>query len=129
MEIIPAISVCIEYPVNDVSVTPFTSTANISSRLFLSPLIDGFGAPHPEATVGSGVKYVVLSRVGFLVFFGAFVGFGAFVFGALVFGAFVGFGVFGAFVGFGFFVFGALVGFGALVFGALVDGIGSPHPD
>jgi hypothetical protein len=95
---------------------------------FLPPRIDGFGAPHPLPTVGSGVKYVDVSRVGL----GALVGFGFFVFGAFVFGAFVGFGVFGAFVGFGFLVFGALVGFGALVFGvfgAFVVGIGSPHPD
>jgi len=118
MEIIPAISDCIEYPLNDVSVTPFTSTANISS------CIDGFGAPHPDATVGSGVKYVDVSRVGSFVFFGAFVGFGFFVFGA-----FVGLAVFGAFVGFGFFVFGALVGLGFFVLGALVVGFGSPHPD
>merc|ERR1719384_2395021 len=57
MDTNPAISVCIEYPVNVVSVLPFTSTAKIASRSRpCFPLIDGFGAPHPLATVGSGVK-------------------------------------------------------------------------
>jgi len=133
----PAISVCIEYPLNVVSFTPnpsmFISTAITSS---LSFIFDGFGAPHPLlASVGFGLR--VLTGFGAFVR-GGFVGrevrlltgFGVFGFGV---GRGVrGFGVAlgrGVLTGFGALVRGALVGFAPRVgFGAFVVGFGCPHP-